>query len=101
LRRSLAAAVCELDSDRGVLTLHKSNQRLEAFGLRIVPQAEIVLVDQTDLFDSGRLDEDQPEAAECISSQVHEMEVAAGVARPAAIVHHRRYDEAVFQRQPA
>ena len=91
----------KLDADRGALALHEGDQRLEAFGLRLVPDAEVVLVDQADFLDAGRLDKDEAEAAERVAAEMHDMEGAAGVACLGAVMHHRRDDEAVLQRQPA
>src|SRR5581483_8236828 len=101
LRRRLAAAMRQLDSDRGALSLHEGDQRLEAFGLRLVPDAEVVLVDQADLLDPGRLDEDEAEPAERVTAEMYDMEGAAGVARLGAVMHHRRHDEAVLQGESA
>jgi hypothetical protein len=54
----------ELNADRGVLAMHEGDQRLEALRLRVVPDPEIVLVDEADPLDSRRLDKDEPEAAQ-------------------------------------
>ena len=45
---------------------------------------------------AGRLDEDQPEPAERVAAEMHDVEGAAGVAGVAAVMDHRRYDEPVF-----
>ena len=41
---------------------HERDQRFESFDLRIVPNAEIVLVDEADLLYRRRLDKDEAEA---------------------------------------
>ena len=71
LRRRLASTVGELNADRGFLTLHEGDERLEALHLRIVPDAKVVLVDQADLFDAGGLDKDQPKASQGIAAEMH------------------------------
>ena len=53
----------ELNADCSVLPPHESDQRLEAFGLCLVPDAEIVLVDEADLLHRRRLDKDETETA--------------------------------------
>jgi hypothetical protein len=45
-------------------------------------------------------DEYQPKTAERIAAEMHDMKRAAGVAGVAAVVNHRRHDEAVLQREP-
>src|SRR5689334_22471053 len=89
----------ELNADRGVLALHEGDQRLETFDLGVVPDAEIMLIDEADLLDRRRLDEDQPKAAQCVAAEMHDMEGPAAIAGVAAIVDHRRNDEAVLQRE--
>jgi hypothetical protein len=91
----------ELNADRGVLTLHEGDQRLEALDLRFVPDAEVMLVDQADFFDPRGFDKHHPEPAKRIAAEMHVVEDAAGAARPGAIVHHRRDHQAVLQRQVA
>ncbi len=91
----------ELNADRGVLALHEGDQRLEALHLGIVPDAEVMLIDQPDLFDGRRLDKDQSEAAERIAAEMHVVKRAAGAAGRGAIVHHRRHHQTVLQRQAA
>ena len=91
----------ELDADRRALPLHEGDQRLEAFGLRIVPDAEVMLVDEPDLLDASRLDKDQPEAAERVAAEMHDVKRTAGMAGVTAVVDHRRHDEAVLQREAA
>ena len=91
----------ELNADRGVLALHEGDQWLEALHLVFIPDAEIMLVDQADLFDPRCLDKDDPESAERIAAEMHVVKDAAGAAGPGAIVHHRRNDQAVLHRQVA
>ena len=91
----------ELNADRRVLALHEGDERLEALRLRLVPDAEIVLIDQANLLDGRRLDKDKPEASQRIAAEMHVVKHAAGAARPGAIVHHRRHDQPVLQRQAA
>src|SRR6201994_2381890 len=93
--------MADLNSNRGILPLHESDQRLEAFGLGLVPDTEIVLIDEADILDRGDLDKDESEAAERIAAQMHQMEVAAGVAGLGAVMDHWRHDEAVFQLKAA
>ena len=75
--------MCELNSDRRVLALHEGDQRLEAFDLGLIPDAEVKLVDQADLLDAGGLDKDETEATQRITAEVHLMEHAAGGSGPA------------------
>jgi hypothetical protein len=89
----------ELNADRGTLTLHESDQRLEAFSLRLVPNAEVMLVDQPDLLDPCRLDKDQPKTSQRVAAEMHDVKGAASIAGVGTIMNHRRYDEAVFQRE--
>ena len=91
----------KLNADRRPLPPHEGDQRLEAFDLRVVPDAEIVLVDEAYFLHAGRLDKDQSETAERIAAEMHDMERAAGVAGVAAIMDHRRHDETVLQREAA
>ncbi len=91
----------ELNADRGVLALHEGDQRLETLHLRIVPDAEVMLVDQASLFDGRCLDKDQPEAAQRIAAEMHVVKGAAGVAGSGAVMHHRRHHQPVLQRQAA
>ena len=60
----------ELDADRRVLATHELDQRFEAFGLGLVPDAEIILVDETDFLDGGRLDKDQPKPAQRVAAEI-------------------------------
>ena len=89
----------ELDADRGLLALHEGDEGLEALHLRIVPDAEVMLIDQADLFDGSCLDKDQPEAAQRIAAEMHVVKGAAGVAGSGAVVDHRRHHQAVLQGQ--
>ena len=89
----------ELDADRGVLALHEGDQRLEALDLRVVPDAEVVLVDQADFLDAGGLDKDHAESAERVAAEMDIVKDTAGAAGPGAIMHHRRHDQTVLQRQ--
>jgi hypothetical protein len=91
----------ELNPDRGVLAPHEGDQRLEAFGLGLVPDAEIELVDQADFLDAGGLDKHQAKTAERVPSQMHVMKHAAGRTGIGAVMHHRRHHQAIFQRQAA
>ena len=91
----------ELNADRRVLAPHEVDQRLEALRLRIIPDAEVVLVDQADLLDGGGLDKDQPKAAQRIAAEMHIVKDAAGAAGAGPVVHHRRHHQAVLQRQTA
>src|SRR6185437_1993307 len=91
----------KLDADRRALPLHERDQRLEAFDLGIAPDAEIMLVDEPDFLHARRLDEDETKTAERIAAEMHQMEGTAGIAGLGAIMDHRRYDEAVLQREPA
>src|SRR5579859_7525568 len=91
----------ELDADRRALPLHEGDQRLETFDLGVVPEAQVVFVDQADLLDRGAFDEHKPEAAERVTPEMHQVKGAAGVAGFAAIVNHRRHDETVLQRYAA
>src|SRR5262249_35304572 len=70
-----------------------------AFGLGIVPDAEVVLIDEADLLDARRLDKDEPETTERIAAEMHDMKRAAGVSGITAVVDHRRHDEAVLHRE--
>src|SRR6516164_9463348 len=81
----------KLDADRRVLSPHESDQRLGAFDLGMVPDAEIVRVDEADLFHRGCLDKDQPKTAQSVAAEMHEVEAGAGVSGLGAIVHHRRH----------
>src|SRR5262249_27581260 len=67
----------------------------------VIPDAEIVLVDEADFLDRGGLDKDEAEAAERISAEMHDVEGTAGVAGLGAVMDHRRHHEAVLQRQAA
>ena len=89
----------ELDADRGLLALHEGDEGLEALRLRIVPDAEVVLIDQADLFNGSRLGKDQPEAAQRIAAEMHGVKGAAGVAGSGAVVDHWRYHQAVLEGQ--
>src|SRR5665213_3159588 len=89
----------DLDADRGTLALHEGDQRLEAFGLRIVPDAEVILLDQSDLLDRCHLDKDEAKTAQRVAAQMDDVKCAAGVPGVAAIVHHRWHDEAIFERE--
>ena len=89
----------ELNPDRGVLALHEGDQRFEAFHLRLVPDAEVELVDQADFLDAGGLDKHQPEASERITAEMHVVKRAAGVAGAGAVMDHGRHDQAVLQGQ--
>src|ERR1700757_4828311 len=91
----------KLDADRRTLSPHESDQRLETFDLGVAPDAEIMLIDEADLLHTRRFDEDEPEAAERIAAEMHQMEGAAGVAGLGAIMNHRRHDKSVFQRETA
>src|SRR5690348_16502449 len=93
LRRRFAAAMGKLNADRAALPPHESDQRLEAFDLGVVPEPEIVLVDEADFLHTGRLDEYEAEPAEGITPEMHHMEGAAGVAGIGAIMHHRWHHE--------
>jgi hypothetical protein len=44
---------------------HERDQGLETFHLGVVPDAEVILVDEPDLLDRRGLYEDEPEAARC------------------------------------
>ena len=81
--------------------LHEGDERLEALRLRLVPDAEIMLIDQANLFDGGCLDKDKPKASQRIAAEMHVVKHAAGAARPGAVVDHGRHDQAVLQRQAA
>ena len=91
----------ELKTDRGVLAPHERDQRLETFDLRLVPDAEIELVDQADFLDAGGLDKHQTKTAERVTAEMHLMKHAAGRAGIGAVMHHRRHHQAVLQRQAA
>src|SRR5262249_23057988 len=69
----------------------------EAFDLGLVPDTEIMLIDEANILDRGDLDKDESEAAKRIAAQMHQMEIAAGVAGLGAVMDHRRHDEAGFQ----
>ena len=97
LRGRFAPAMRKLNPDRGVLAPHEVDERFEALGLRLVPDAEVMLVDQANLFDGLCLDKDKPKASQRIAAEMDVVKHAAGAARPGAIVHHRRHDEAVLQ----
>src|SRR4029077_17392585 len=88
-------------ADRRVLTPHEVDQRLEAFCLLGIPDAEIMLVDQADLLDRGGLYKDQPKTSQRIAAEMHMVKHAAGAARTGAVMHHRRHHQAVLQRQTA
>ena len=79
----------------------KAISGLKLSSLRLVPDAEVVLVDQADFLDPGGLDKDHPKAAERIAAEMHVVKHAAGAAGPGAVMHHRRHDQAVLQRQAA
>jgi hypothetical protein len=89
----------ELNAERGVLALHEGDQGLEALHLRIIPDAEVVLVDQAYLFDRRCLDKDEPKTSQRIAAEMHVMKAAAGVAGAGAVMDHRRHHQAVFQGQ--
>ena len=91
----------ELNPDRGVLAPHECYQRLEAFDLRLVPDAEIELVDQSDFLDAGGFDKHQTKTAERVTAEMHLMKHAAGRTGIGAVMHHRRHHQAVLQRQAA
>ena len=91
----------KLNADRRVLTLHEGDQRLEALRLRIIPDAEVMLVDQANLLDGGRLDKDKPKASQRITAEMHVVKHAAGAAGPGPVMHHRRHDQAVLEGQAA
>jgi hypothetical protein len=78
---------------------HEGDQGLEALHLSIVPDAKVMLVDQANLFDGGRLDKDKPEASQRIAAEMHVVKGAAGAAGCGAVVDHRRYDQAVLEGQ--
>src|SRR6202030_2693898 len=81
LRGRLAPAMRELNADCRVLALHEGDQGLEALYLGVVPDAEIMLVDQADLFDGGGLDKDKSKTSERITAEMHIVKHAAGAAR--------------------
>ena len=54
----------DLNADCRTFALHEGDQRPEALGLLIVPDAEVILVDQSHRFDRRYLDKDQTEAAQ-------------------------------------
>ena len=91
----------ELNADRRVLSPHEVDQRLEAFCLLGIPDAEVVLVDQANLLDGGGLDEDQPKTSERVATEMHMVKHAAGAAGPGPVVHHRRHHQTVLQRETA
>jgi hypothetical protein len=95
----LATAVSELDADRRSLAPHERDQRLETFHLRIVPEAEVALVDEPDLFDGRRLHKDEPEATQRVAAEMHDVECTAGISGVAAIVNHRWHDETISEFQ--
>ncbi len=89
----------ELNADRGLLALHEGDEGPEALHLRIIPDAEVMLVDQPNLFHSSRLDKDKPKTSQRIAAEMHVMKAAAGVAGAGAVMDHGRHDQAVLQRQ--
>ncbi len=91
----------KLNADRRVLAAHEGDQRLEALRLRIVPDAEIVLVDQADFLDGRRLDKDKPKTAERIAAEMHGVKGVAGAAGAGAVVDHRRHHQAILDGQAA
>src|SRR4051812_123885 len=91
----------KLNADRRTLAPHEGDQGLETFGLCIVPDAEVMLIDESDLLDTGRLDKDEPKTSERIAAKMHDVKCAAGISGVAAIVNHRRHDKAILQRQAA
>src|ERR1700681_164697 len=93
--------MCELNADRGLLTLHEGDERLEALQLRIVPDTKVMLVDQANLFDGRCLDKDKPKAPQRIAAEMHVVKAAAGVARPGAVMDHGRHHQAVLEGQAA
>src|SRR3984893_14750958 len=91
----------ELNADSRVLTLHEGDQGLEALHLGIVPDAKVMLVDQADLLDSRRLDQDQPKTTQRVAAELHVVKTAAGAARRGAVVYYRRHHQPVLQGQAA
>jgi hypothetical protein len=91
----------ELNADRGLLTLHEGDERLEALRLRFIPDAEVMLVDQAHVFDGGCLDKDQPEAAQRVAAEMHGVKGAAAIARCGTVVDHWRHDQPVLQGEAA
>ena len=79
----------------------KAIRGLKLCDLRFIPDAKVMLVDQANFFDPRCLDKHHPESAERIAAEMHVVKDAAGAAGPGAIVHHRRNDQAVLQRQVA
>jgi hypothetical protein len=84
--------MCKLNADRSLLTLHEADERLEALHLCIIPDAKVMLIDQTNLFDGSGLDKDKPEATQGIAAEMHGVKSAARVAGSSTVVDHRRYD---------
>ncbi len=91
----------ELNADRGLLALHEGDQGLVALHLRIVPDAEVVLIDQADLFDRGRFDKDQSKASQGKAAEMHVVKSAAGATGPGPVMHHRGYHHAIPEGQAA
>src|SRR5437588_5032088 len=87
----------ELNTDRGLLTLHEGNERLETLHLRIIPDAEVMFIDQPNRFDSRGLDKDQPKAAQRIATEMHIVKGATGVAGRGAVVDHGWHHQPVLQ----
>jgi hypothetical protein len=99
LRGSLAPTVSELNANRGVLAFHEGDERLEALHLGVIPDAEVMLVDQANLFDGCCLDKHQPKAAQRIAAEMHIVKAAANVAGPGAVMDHGRHDQPVLEAQ--
>jgi hypothetical protein len=89
----------ELNADRGVLAFHEGDERLEALRLCIIPDAEVMLVDQPDRFDRRCLDKDQPKTTQRVAAEMHGVKGAANVAGRGAVVDHGRHHQPVLQRQ--
>ena len=89
----------ELNADCGLLPLHEGDERLEALHLCIVPDAKVMLVDQSNLLDGRRLDKDKSEATERVAAEMHGVKGAARVAGPGTVVDHRWYDQPVLEGQ--
>src|SRR5438309_2484038 len=91
----------ELNADRDLLTLHEGDQGFETLQLCIIPDAEVMFIDQANLFDSSGLDKDQPKATQRVAAEMYVVKGAAGVAGHGAVVDHGRHHQPVLQRQPA
>jgi hypothetical protein len=65
--------------------------------LCVIPDAEVMLIDQANLFDGSCLDKDKPKTSQGKPAEMHVVKGATPVAGFGAVVDHRRHDQAVLE----